>query len=305
VSDDPFVSVIMPVYNGELYLADAIESILNQTYENIELIIINDGSTDDSLSIIKKYAAEDKRIVNVSRENKGLIKTLNECVQMSKGEYIARMDSDDISLPYRLEMQIKLMVGSCLDVCGCHYSVINKYGKYIDTVYVPLDDNSLLLYLIQGVPFAHGAAVIRKGFLEDNELSYGLGGVKYAEDKALWIRIYSLQGKFGNVNEVLFKYREFNQSLSKINSQEIRKDNDKMKSDFFKRHSEEVASGVKALANDLEQLSNRELEYLADLTIRLFLGKKDIVYWRIFKKIPVRAKSIAFLKLLSGFIQSI
>lgn len=121
------ISVILPVYNGEKYLKEAIESILNQTYTNFEFIIIDDGSKDSSLEIIKEYEKEDERIVAVSRENKGLIATLNEGIEKAKGKYIARMDQDDISLPNRFEEQLKIMENDKeIVVCG---SWINVFGE--------------------------------------------------------------------------------------------------------------------------------------------------------------------------------
>ena len=96
------ISVILPVYNGEKYLKESIESILNQTYTNFEFIIIDDGSKDSSLEIIKEYEKEDERIIVISRENKGLVASLNEGIATAKGKYIARMDADDVSLSERL-----------------------------------------------------------------------------------------------------------------------------------------------------------------------------------------------------------
>jgi len=96
------VSVIMAVYNAEKYLDEAIQSILIQTYEKFEFIIINDGSSDKSLEILEKYAIQDSRIVMINRKNKGLVYSLNEGILKAKGKYIARMDADDISDPFRL-----------------------------------------------------------------------------------------------------------------------------------------------------------------------------------------------------------
>lgn len=96
--NNPTISVVISVYNGEKYLSEAIESVLNQTYKDFEFIIINDGSTDNSLEIIKKYQNQDERIVLISRENKGLVSSLNEGIEKAKGKYIARMDADDICL---------------------------------------------------------------------------------------------------------------------------------------------------------------------------------------------------------------
>ena len=105
----PAISVIMSVYNDEKYLAKSIESILNQTYSDFEFIIINDGSTDKSMEIIDRYKNEDKRVVVVNQENMGLTKSLNKAIKLSKGKYIARMDSDDISVSNRLEKQIEFL----------------------------------------------------------------------------------------------------------------------------------------------------------------------------------------------------
>ena len=144
----------MPVYNGELYLAQAIDSILNQTYKNFEFIILNDGSNDNSLNIINDYQKEDDRIVLISRENKGLVYSLNEGIEKSKGKYIARMDADDICLPMRFEKQIELMENENLDICGCHYFLLNKEGNIDGLNLTPLSHEMCSLSLASKVPFA-------------------------------------------------------------------------------------------------------------------------------------------------------
>ena len=121
------ISVVLPVFNGDKYLSEAIESILNQTYINFEFIIINDGSTDGSLTIIENYRVKDNRIVVISRENKGLIASLNEGIRIANGGYIARMDQDDLSLPTRLEEQVKFMDSNQLDICGTYVQLFNKF----------------------------------------------------------------------------------------------------------------------------------------------------------------------------------
>ena len=104
----PLVSVLLPVYNGEPYLAAALESVLRQDYERLEVIAIDDGSTDRSLHILRRYQEADGRLRVVSRENRGLVATLNEGMTMAKGELIARMDADDIAYPTRFSRQIAL-----------------------------------------------------------------------------------------------------------------------------------------------------------------------------------------------------
>ena len=110
ISDAPCVSVLMPAYNVEKYVGAAIESILNQTFSDFEFIIINDGSTDDTANIIKKYAAQDKRIRFIdNHENRGFIARLNDCLDLARGKYVAKMDSDDISLPERFAKQVDFL----------------------------------------------------------------------------------------------------------------------------------------------------------------------------------------------------
>lgn len=106
---NPKISVVLSVYNGEDTLSIAIDSVLNQTYKDFEFIIINDGSTDDSLKIIEKYRRQDDRVIAIDRENKGLANSLNEGVELSKGKYIARMDQDDICFSKRFEKQVDFL----------------------------------------------------------------------------------------------------------------------------------------------------------------------------------------------------
>ena len=130
--NSPLISVIMSVYNCEKYVSVAIESILNQSYSNFEFVIINDGSTDSSMEIIKKYQHKDSRIVLIDQKNIGLTKSLNKGIKIAKGDYIARMDSDDISKPLRFN--------NFLDYIKLHKNVmiyttpaiiIDSFGNYI------------------------------------------------------------------------------------------------------------------------------------------------------------------------------
>lgn len=213
------ISVILPVYNGGNFLEESIESILNQTYQNFEFIIINDGSTDNSHQIIDKYL-ENKKIIYVSRENKGLVQTLNEALRLSKGEFIARMDQDDICYPNRLESQIKFMDRNKLDVCGCNYEIIDEVGNYLKTKIVEKENFEFLLSAMM-VPFIH-PSVMYKNFFNDKKINYGGDNFNInAEDYDLWVRIFEKNLKFGNLDEILIKYRYVKSSLSRINKKNI------------------------------------------------------------------------------------
>ena len=127
--ESPTISVVMPVYNGEKYLVEAIDSILNQTFKNFEFIIINDGSTDDTEKIILSY--KEQRIIYVKNEvNLKLIKTLNKGIDIAQGKYIARMDADDISMPNRFELQIDTFEKNIgIDIVCSKYLLLEQNGN--------------------------------------------------------------------------------------------------------------------------------------------------------------------------------
>ncbi len=126
--DNILITVSMPAYNAAKYVGEAIESILNQSHRNIELIIIDDGSSDETYRLIQGYS--DPRIVAISySENRGLVATRNEITQMARGKYIAFLDADDKALPTRLEKQLFFLENSSVDICGTDYWVLNDRDK--------------------------------------------------------------------------------------------------------------------------------------------------------------------------------
>lgn len=139
----PKVSVVMSVYNGEKYLPETIDSILNQTFKDFEFIIINDGSTDKTAKILTSY--DDPRIRIFNQENMGLTKSLNRAISLAKGEYIARMDADDISYPERLKKQVDyLNKNPDIGLVGSKYIRIDKRGRKIDEINVPIGTDNIL-----------------------------------------------------------------------------------------------------------------------------------------------------------------
>ena len=133
ISDTPpQVTVLLPVFNAEGFLAEAIQSVLNQTLKDFELVLINDGSTDQSLEIMREYAHQDSRIRLVTRANKGLVATLNEGLDLAQGKYIARLDGDDICLLHRLEKQVAfLSANPSYALCASSAHIIDQYGRKI------------------------------------------------------------------------------------------------------------------------------------------------------------------------------
>jgi len=201
----PLISVVMPVYNSEPFLAEAIESILNQTLRDFELLIVYDD-LETTRSHHRPLSETGPRIRVIQGRKKALIGALNQGIEIARGKYVARMDADDISEPERFEKQTELMASTGADICGCHWFVINELGKLIDAKLMPLSQESFAVFLAYTVPFVHGSVLMRSEFVRKNSLRYG--GVELNEDYDLWIRFFEKGAKFANANDFLFKYRE-------------------------------------------------------------------------------------------------
>jgi len=166
----PAISVLMSAYNAEKYISESIESILNQTFNDFEFIIINDGSTDNTEKIIKSY--NDKRIKYISQENIGVSKSLNRGLKIATGKYIAKLDADDVSYPERLEEQFKFMENNpTYVVCGCYADVIDESGNYI-YVYnnIPSYDEDIRKTMNYKNCFIHSSTFYRR------EIALSIGG---------------------------------------------------------------------------------------------------------------------------------
>lgn len=222
----PKISVVMPVYNGEKFLREAIDSILNQTFSDFEFIIINDCSTDETEQIIKSY--DDKRIVYVKNDNNmGVAASLNRGFDLAKGEYIARMDADDISLPQRFKAQTEFMDNNPdIAVCGCETELFGDTDKK-DT-YTVFGRENMKINLLFSSCLCHPAVMLRRSVIEKEHYRYDNYFDKL-EDYELWTRII-LKYDFDNIHGVYFRYRihgkQVTQNYSeehRIKSKEIRK----------------------------------------------------------------------------------
>lgn len=207
----PQVSVVMSVYNGSYYLCEAIDSILSQTYDNFEFIIIDDCSTDTTADILDGFY--DPRIVRLSnKSNVGLTRSLNRGIAIARGYYIARQDSDDISLPHRLELQIaELEQRPTLAAVFSAYKVIDKNGHEVSSVYPPVDAEQIRETLLFTNPLRHSNATIRLASLQSvngYDESY-----RVAQDYDLWLRL-SEQFDIDVLPKVLSKVRIHDTSLA-------------------------------------------------------------------------------------------
>lgn len=208
----PKISVLLPVYNCELYIREAVDSILNQTYTDFELLIIDDASSDRTVSLIESY--NDSRIELIEKTlNTGYTNSLNLGLQLAKGKYIARMDGDDICLPERFAKQISFLeANSDVIVCGSWFSLIGSDR----IVKVPESHEDIKVALLKGNCFAHPSVMIRKQSLEMFSIVYDVSK-EPAEDYDLWARLVT-KGKLYNLQEVLLDYRTHSNQVTKKHS---------------------------------------------------------------------------------------
>jgi len=198
------VSVLMSVYNGEKYLREAIDSILNQTFTDFEFIIINDGSTDKTKEILESYS--DVRIRLFHQENMGLTKSLNRGLKDAIGEYIARQDADDTSYPERLEKQVKYLDENHeTGLVGTQVVIIDDRGREIVTYNNLVENDKIQKELIRNNTFCHGSVIFRKECL--NKVGYYREKFKYTQDYDFWLRIAEIF-KVANIDNILYKLRK-------------------------------------------------------------------------------------------------
>jgi glycosyltransferase involved in cell wall biosynthesis len=205
----------MPVYNAERYVAEAIESILNQSYGNFEFLIIDDGSTDRSLDVLKHYAARDARIRLTSRPNRGVAATLNELLDQARGEFIARMDADDISLHERFQQEVAylrahsdcVMVGCRVWRCDHEGDPLGEYATLQDH-----DEIDAFHFQMTGPALVHPSVMMRR------DAVMAVGGYRgfYIEDIDLYLRLAE-RGRLARVPEFLLNYRMHSDNLSSTN----------------------------------------------------------------------------------------
>jgi len=210
---NPTVSILLPVYNGAAYLRETLESLLQQTYHDFELIIIDDGSRDESAEIIQSM--DDKRIRFYRQDNHGLAATLNRAIELSRGEYLARQDQDDVSLPQRLEKQLNYLISH--PRCG----LVGTWAKIVSGTEITerthkhaAENYCLKFDLLFDNPFVHSSVMLRKAAVEAVGMYSTDSSRQPPEDYELWSRL-SRTWEVANIPEILHVYREIPTSMSR------------------------------------------------------------------------------------------
>lgn len=282
----PLVSVIMPSFNAEKYIEEAIDSILHQTYNNLELIIVEDKSTDETLNVIKKY--KDNRIKLLCNKcNMGIADSTNRGIRESKGKYIALLDDDDIAEKDRLCLQVDFLEQHTdIDILGGRTTFIDSNGKIMDYSNIPRNNPKYIksVLLFNCIDFVNGTAMIRKKFIVENNLYYK-NNCYGMQDYRFYIES-SKVGKISTLSNFLLRYRIHEGSETEYIFKTYTKERAKVYASFQRYSLWE--SGFRLDENELRLIN----KVLAERNGKCE-SKKEFkeLYW-IFKKILKQGKAM-------------
>ncbi len=272
--NEPLVTVLMSVYNGEKYLREAMESILNQTYRNIEFLIINDASTDSSIEIIQSYRDERIRFSS-NAENIKLTASLNKGIDLAQGKYIARMDADDISLPVRIEKQVAFMEQHPqVGLCGTYVQNIGMNDPYVPPYKTTHDEIKFKLFF--ETHFPHPAAMLRKSVLDEHNLMYDTVN-QVAQDYELWNKMIDYC-EVAIIPEPLVKKRSHPEMTSVKKGEEqlqvVKKIHGELMRKLGATPSKEALDSYELFLKGANPKSKKELFSLLDLFDKLITGNR-------------------------------
>lgn len=278
---NPLVTVLMPVYNGERYLDRAIQSIQKQSYEHYKFLIIDDGSTDSSLSIIERYKRDDPRVDLISNpRNLGLIETLNRGIEQIDTKYVARMDCDDYAHPTRLEKQVDIMEASpSLGACGTWITVknISDGSEYVQRY--PTTHAEIKVQMLGYCAIAHPTVMLRADFLTKEKLRYDPNFI-HAEDYELWTRAIE-RFEFANIDEPLLDYTIHPENVSSKNESIQKAASKKIRIQYISKlitpQSEDETSIQRLFSSGLptDGLNQTDFTTTRDLLERLVIANKE------------------------------
>ncbi len=286
---DPKVSVIMPVYNSQYFVEEAIRSILSQSFDDFEFLIIDDCSTDDSAKVIKKFT--DKRIrFFQNTENLGYIKSLNFLLAKSKGAFIVRQDNDDISLKNRILDQVTFLEKhSDYLICGSNCRV---FGINNAISFLPISDSECRVYMIFNSPFYHPSVCFRRSVFTNYQLFYDKE-LMPVEDYDMWTQI-SKFGKMANLPSIGFKLRIHGNNTSTLNFDKQKKILLNLRENYLIENLQfKIDKGDNSLLNMITYSSlftNSEISGIESLFLKIrdsnfsssFLNSKDLDFWLLY-----------------------
>lgn len=274
----PSVSIVMPVYNMATFLLECIPSILEQDYDNFELIIVDDGSTDQTADTIHSFL--DNRIVHVRREH-DYMASMNAGIRLAKGKYIMRMDADDLMLQGRIRKQVEYMEAHPeVDVCG---SGMKNFGKDDSSLYGLTRHTSVISSLLLYNTMAHPTVIMRKESVDRYIAKHGTLYDKeyvYAEDYRLWTCMAMEGYRFDNIKEMLIKHRISSQAVTSIYAKESQCTAEKIKTEYLKYAIQEISQQgemFERIIDDIMNLSRANLLNLQDIRQLIYVLYKRIL----------------------------
>lgn len=284
------ISVVMPVYNGEKYLNEAIDSVLNQTFKDFEFIIINDGSTDKTEEIIKGYS--DKRIKYIKQENTGIGGALRKGCNIASGKYIARMDADDVCLPNRFKVQFDFLEKNKYTVLvSSSVLYIDENSRVFGRSYSTTSNRAIKNKLKRGCSaISHPSLMMRNDIYKK---TVGYQDLQPLEDYCLWVNM-SKYGQLRNISFPLLKYRVLSNSISRSISTDRRKElRNFIRKREFVLSNEDIAIFRELYANAKKEFAYKtNSETLNGIVLNTSFELKII---KFFRSIGVREKLIEFV----------
>ena len=275
------VTVLMSVFNRENYLPESIESILGQAYVDYEFIIIDDASTDDTVTILNSY--HDPRIIIMrNKDNIGLTRSLNRGLQFANGNYIARMDADDTSLPERLAHQVRFLdCNRNYGLVGTSFEVYDEMTRRRKICPVPINDSRLRKYLLLNNPFCHGSVMFRKECL--GKIGAYNPNLTYAQDYDFWIRI-SDHYKVAILPEILYRWRKDPGGISFKNREDQKHFSRSINVRAWESHLRELKSGRLQSFSDPEEETLSLPDHLKSVRDREFSSVLSWLSWEYLKR---------------------
>jgi uncharacterized glycosyltransferase HI_1578 len=298
----PLVSVLICVYNTEKYIEEAIRAVLNQTYSNLEVIIVNDGSTDSTLDILTNLALQDSRIKIINnKNNKGFINSLNIGIQHINSEYVARTDADDVTEQYWIEKIMKqLLSNKDIIAMGSYISILSendsgKIGKHYKTGDVwetPLTHSKIIEKMLFKNPIHNNTMIVRSKVFKEHNLKFDLD-YKHAEDYKFWFEVSKL-GKLANYPEVLAYYRLHESQTSSLYNTEQVKTAKKIRREIISYYLD----NIKIPNSIIEPITYKKVEEIIKNAKKTCIENKELLSYIIYESY-LSLKEYNFLGFLS------
>jgi len=264
MNNNPSISILMPMHNASIFLFEALDSVLQQTFHEFEILVVDDGSTDNSIEIVKSYCDRRIRLIENTHD---FISSLNKGIDASVGKYIARMDADDLMLPNRIEIQYQFMeTNPDIDICG---SYADAFGEMKGIMKRPVNHVDIVSSLLQTNPLMHPTIMMKRSIFQQSGFHYKYG-YPCAEDYKLWTDLALRGFKFANIPELLIRYRISPQQVTRTSRKEMFASSSKI--------------GLEYAETVIEQMIGKEIQYASLLNSLIKMFNNDLITSDVFLK---------------------